>query len=41
MAESNVPALELRGIEKHYGFVKALDAVDFARARRRSSGAGR
>jgi ABC-type sugar transport system ATPase subunit len=24
-----VPALELRGIDKHYGFVKALDAVDF------------
>ena len=24
-----VSALELRGIEKHYGFVKALDAVDF------------
>jgi len=23
------PALELRGIEKHYGFVKALDKVDF------------
>jgi ABC-type sugar transport system ATPase subunit len=27
--ETNVPTLELRGIEMHYGFVKALDAVDF------------
>ena len=26
---THVPALELRGIEMHYGFVKALDAVDF------------
>ena len=24
-----VPALELRGIEKHYGFVRALDDIDF------------
>jgi simple sugar transport system ATP-binding protein len=26
---SDVPALELTGIEKHYGFVQALDDVDF------------
>ena len=26
---SGVPALELIGIEKHYGFLKALDDVDF------------
>jgi len=29
MATSNTPALQLRGIEKHYGFVKALAGVDF------------
>jgi ABC-type sugar transport system ATPase subunit len=29
MKHDVVPALELRGIDKHYGFVKALDAVDF------------
>ena len=26
---SGIPALELTGIEKHYGFVQALDDVDF------------
>jgi ABC-type sugar transport system ATPase subunit len=26
---SDVPALELTGIDKHYGFVQALDDVDF------------
>ncbi len=29
MTNDAVPTLELRGIEKHYGFVKALDDIDF------------
>jgi ABC-type sugar transport system ATPase subunit len=31
-AAADHPALELTGIDKHYGFVKALDRVDFAAA---------
>ena len=30
MTVSTTPGLELRGIELHYGFVKALDGIDFA-----------
>ena len=30
MTASTTPGLELRGIELHYGFVKALDGIDFA-----------
>lgn len=29
MAETTTPALELTGIELHYGFVRALDDIDF------------
>ena len=32
------PALELQGIDMHYGFVRALDTIDFTSVRARWSG---
>ena len=39
MAMSNVPpALELRGVDMHYGYVRALDAIDIHVTRARCWG---